>query len=79
MYEINVLCYNDTLVWQVGLVTSGCPSPSLGGNVAMGYVETRVAKAGTRLKLVVRNTTIDAEVSKMPFIKTNYYVPEKKK
>lgn len=59
-------------------MTSGCPSPSLGGNVAIGYVESRVAKIGTKLRLQVRNTSTDAEVSKMPFIKTNYFNTGKK-
>lgn len=63
----------------VGHVTSGCPSPTLGGNVAIGYVESTSAKPGTRLQLLVRNKKIDAEVAKMPFVKTNYYTPDKKK
>ncbi|XP_059486523.1 aminomethyltransferase, mitochondrial [Neocloeon triangulifer] len=64
---------------QVGHVTSGCPSPSLGGNVAMGFVQAAFAKATTRLQLLVRNKAVDAEVTKMPFVKTNYYTPDKKK
>jgi aminomethyltransferase len=64
---------------KVGHVTSGCPSPTLGGNVAIGYVESASAKPGTRVQLLVRNKKIDAEIAKMPFIKTNYYTPDKKK
>ncbi|XP_065350734.1 aminomethyltransferase, mitochondrial [Cloeon dipterum] len=62
----------------LGHVTSGCPSPSLGGNVAMGFVQAQAAKAGTRLHLMVRNKPVDAEVAKMPFVTTNYYTPDKK-
>jgi aminomethyltransferase len=60
-------------------VTSGCPSPSLGGNVAIGFVQSQFMKAGTRLQMLVRNKAVDAEVAKMPFVKTNYYTPDKKK
>jgi len=57
----------------VGVVTSGCPSPSLGGNVAMGYVEKNVAKVGTKLQLQVRNKKVETTVTKMPFVPANYY------
>ena len=57
----------------VGEITSGCPSPSLGFNVAMGYVPLAKAKNGTNLQLQVRNKVIDATVSKMPFLPTNYF------
>lgn len=58
---------------KVGEVTSGCPSPSLGVNVAMAYVPTSLAKAGTELAVEVRKKTIPATVTKMPFVKCNYY------
>jgi len=61
---------------QVGVVTSGCPSPSLGKsvNVSMAYVEKASAKAGTELILQVRGKAIPATVTKMPFVPTNYFV-----
>ena len=59
---------------QIGHVTSGIPSPSLKKNVAMGYVETAFAKAGTNVKFDVRKRKIDAQVSKMPFVSTHYYI-----
>ena len=59
---------------QIGKITSGCPSPSLKGNVAMGYVERAHAKNGTEVKLEVRKKMIDAKVSKMPFVPSNYYI-----
>ncbi|XP_066993333.1 aminomethyltransferase, mitochondrial [Anabrus simplex] len=58
---------------QVGHVTSGCPSPSLGCNIAMGYVQSPVAKAGTKVRLEVRGKTVDAEVVKLPFVPSRYY------
>ncbi|KAG8436192.1 hypothetical protein GDO86_007338 [Hymenochirus boettgeri] len=57
----------------IGEVTSGCPSPSLRINVAMGYVEPEYSKAGTALRLEVRKKLVDGVTSKMPFVPTNYY------
>jgi len=64
---------------KVGVVTSGCPSPSLGKgiNVSMAYVEKSSAKAGTELALQVRGKDIPATVTKMPFVPTNYFTGEK--
>lgn len=58
---------------EVGTVTSGCPSPSLKTNVAMGYVKTPVSKVGTKLSVVTRNKSFDGEISKMPFVPAKYY------
>nr|DBA18325.1 TPA: hypothetical protein GDO54_016587 [Pyxicephalus adspersus] len=57
----------------IGEVTSGCPSPSLKQNVAMGYVEPEYAKVGTALQLEVRKKLVDGVTSKMPFMPTKYY------
>jgi len=57
----------------VGVVTSGCPSPTLGRNIAMGYVEDGLHKAGTPLGVVVRGKRRDAVVTKMPFVPTRYW------
>ncbi|KAL7884764.1 hypothetical protein AOLI_G00075340 [Acnodon oligacanthus] len=57
----------------IGEVTSGCPSPCLKQNVAMGYVETSFSKVGTPIQVEVRKKMIPAVVSKMPFVPTNYY------
>ena len=64
---------------EIGEVTSGCPSPSMGINVAMGYVPASKAKNGTKLALKVRNKTVEAVVTKMPFVATNYYTAGSKK
>ncbi|XP_050420429.1 aminomethyltransferase, mitochondrial [Adelges cooleyi] len=58
---------------KVGTVTSGCPSPSLLKNIAMGYVNSNLAKMKTEVKAVVRGQQIPMVVTKMPFVKSNYY------
>lgn len=58
----------------VGTVTSGCPSPSLGGNVAMGYVTDSLKKTGTKLLVNIRGKDIPCVVSKMPFVPSKYYI-----
>lgn len=64
----------------IGKVTSGGPSPSLGKNIAMGYVENGFHKAGTELSVLVRKKSRPAVVSKMPFIDAKYWrAPAEKK
>ncbi|NXM66165.1 GCST protein, partial [Serilophus lunatus] len=57
-----------------GTVTSGCPSPSLGKNIAMGYVEAAHSRAGTQLTVEVRKKQHPALITKMPFVPTHYYM-----
>uniref|UniRef100_H3CHM0 Aminomethyltransferase n=1 Tax=Tetraodon nigroviridis TaxID=99883 RepID=H3CHM0_TETNG len=57
----------------IGQVTSGCPSPCLKMNVAMGYVDTAFAKNGTAIQVEVRKRAVPATVSKMPFVPTKHY------
>ncbi|KAL2889746.1 hypothetical protein HOO65_020288 [Ceratocystis lukuohia] len=61
---------------KVGVVTSGSPSPSLGKNIAMGYIKDGLHKAGTEVDVVIRNKTRAAKVTKMPFVQTNYWKGE---
>lgn len=58
---------------RIGTVTSGCPSPCLKKNVAMGYVPLEYSRLGTPLLVEVRRKQQMAVVSKMPFVPTNYY------
>ncbi|CAH0549248.1 unnamed protein product [Brassicogethes aeneus] len=58
---------------QLGTVTSGCPSPSLGKNIAMGYIPTKFNKVGTKVNLKIRDKLYNAVITKMPFVKSNYY------
>ncbi|KAJ3297539.1 hypothetical protein BCR33DRAFT_712194 [Rhizoclosmatium globosum] len=57
----------------IGNVTSGCPSPVLKKNVAMGYVANGFHKAGTELQVRVRGKVQKAVVTKMPFVEHAYY------
>ena len=59
----------------VGQVTSGCPSPSIGGgtNIAMGYIPMALSKPGTKVQLMIRKKPVEAVVAKMPFVPTKYF------
>lgn len=57
----------------IGTVTSGCPSPSLKKNIAMGYVKNGYHKKGTELNVKVRNKVYSANVTKMPFVEAKYH------
>jgi aminomethyltransferase len=54
---------------QVGEVTSGAPSPTLGYGIGLGYIETDHAEPGTLLDLEVRGNRVPVEVVKKPFYK----------
>ena len=54
---------------QVGEVTSGAPSPTLGYGIGLGYVKVDCAEPGTTLELEVRGTRVPVEVIKKPFYK----------
>lgn len=58
---------------EIGEITSGCPSPSIGGNVAMGYVNNDFKAIGTKVKLQIRDKQFEATVAKMPFTPAHYY------
>ncbi|KAL0080777.1 hypothetical protein J3Q64DRAFT_1706067 [Phycomyces blakesleeanus] len=57
----------------IGKVTSGCPSPCLKKNIAMGYVQNGFHKRGTALDVKVRNRVQKAEITKMPFVEAKYH------
>ncbi|KAK0305326.1 Aminomethyltransferase, mitochondrial [Friedmanniomyces endolithicus] len=57
----------------VGTVTSGCPSPTLGKNIAMAYVKDGLHKIGTELQVLVRGKKRKAVVTKMPFVPSRYW------
>jgi aminomethyltransferase len=63
----------DTAGTVIGEVTSGCPSPCLKQNIAMGYVKHGLHKSGTELQVKVRNRLQKAIVTKMPFVPHQYY------
>lgn len=57
----------------VGKVTSGGPSPSLGGSVGMGYVPPALSAPGTRVQVLVRGRAQPAEITPMPFVPQRYH------
>jgi aminomethyltransferase len=62
---------------DVGVVTSGLPSPSLGGaNIAMAYVNTGFHKKGTELGVRVRNKVRKATVGGMPWVESKFHRPQ---
>ncbi len=54
---------------EVGYVTSGNMSPSLGKPIALGYVPAELAKAGTKIEIEARKKFFTAEIVKTPFLK----------
>ena len=52
---------------QVGVITSGALSPTLGRPIAMAFVDPAVAADGTVLTIDVRGTRIPATVTALPF------------
>jgi aminomethyltransferase len=52
---------------DVGVVTSGVVSPSLGVGVAMGYVPAALAQTGTGVGVRIRDKVIPAVVQRPPF------------
>ena len=52
---------------EVGRVTSGTVSPSLGIGIAMGYVPTALSKAETEVDIDVRGRAVGAVVQRPPF------------
>lgn len=56
----------------VGRVTSGGPSPTRGGAIAMGFAPPALAAPGTRLQVIVRGRAQGAEVVPTPFVPHRY-------
>ena len=54
---------------EVGEVTSGALSPTLGHPVAMAFVSPEAAEPGSRLFVDVRGTRVPASVAALPFYK----------
>lgn len=54
---------------DVGRVTSGTQSPSLGHPIGMGYVATELAKAGNKVGIEMGKKVMEAEIRTFPFLK----------
>ena len=71
-----VVDLNDDSKPQIGVITSGLPSPSLGGtNIAMGYIKQGMHKKGTEVGVIVRNKLRKASVTGMPWVENKFYRP----
>ena len=57
---------------KIGEVTSGGYGPTVGGPVAMGYVEAASAVPGRKVQLKVRGKLLGAQVTRMPFVPHRY-------
>ncbi|PKP78155.1 MAG: glycine cleavage system protein T [Alphaproteobacteria bacterium HGW-Alphaproteobacteria-3] len=62
---------------KIGIVTSGGYGPSVGGPIAMGYVEAGFAKVDTGVELMVRGKGRPAKVAAMPFVTKRFHKPGK--
>jgi aminomethyltransferase len=56
---------------EIGVVTSGTQSPSLGKAIGMGYVNSEVLKQGQPIYIEVRGKLLEAKVVKPPFYNNN--------
>lgn len=63
----------DTGGRRVGEVTSGLLGPTIDKPIAMGYVDTSCAAAGTRVNALVRGKPVPMEVAPTPFVPTRYH------
>ena len=54
---------------QVGVITSGTMSPSLGIGIGLGYVDAEHSKTGTELSIDIRGKQKSASIVKAPFYK----------
>ena len=65
---------------KVGAVTSGGPSPILGKNIGLAYLDNNNATSlntsektiGTEIQIMIRNKLYNAKIVKRPFIAKNY-------
>ena len=57
----------------IGKVTSGGFGPSVGGPIAMGYVQAAFAAPGTAVVLIVRDKEVPASVVALPFVPHRYH------
>jgi len=55
---------------DVGSVTSGAPSPTLGKSIGLGYVPPALAVPGTRIEIAIRDRAAAASVVATPFVKS---------
>lgn len=62
----------------IGEITSGSYGPTVGGPIAMGYVQTAFAKVGTDVQLMVRGKGRPAKIVGLPFVEKRFHRPATK-
>lgn len=70
--------FDETGETEIGVVTSGCPSPTLKQNISMGYLKPEFSSVGSKVIFDIRKKRIPGQIAKMPFVPTNYFVVKKK-
>lgn len=58
---------------QVGAVCSACYGASVGGPIAMAFINRPLGEPGTRLNVDVRGKLVPVTVTRMPFTPQRYY------
>ena len=61
-------CWNEAGE-QIGITTSGSPSPTLGKNIALAYVKPEMAGLDTIILVEIRSQKYKAQVVATPFYK----------
>jgi aminomethyltransferase len=56
---------------EIGIVTSGTQSPSLGKAIGMGYIDNEVLKQGGPIYIEIRGKLLEAKIVKTPFYNNN--------
>src|SRR5579864_9458525 len=62
-------CCCDEAGKNIGVVTSGSPSPTLGKNIALAYVPPAMSALGTPVYVEIRSQKVKAQVVPTPFYK----------
>ena len=62
---------------NAGTVTSGGFGPTVGGPVAMAYVQTGYADSGTELGVEIRGRVHQARICQLPFVQHRYFQPQR--
>ncbi len=53
---------------RIGYITSGSFGPSIGENIALGFVPKELAEEGNVVQVRIRNKIVDAPIVPMPFV-----------
>lgn len=61
---------------KIGTIVSGGYGPTVGGPIAMGYVDAAQAKVGTEVELMVRGKGRPARVVALPFTEKRFHKPK---